>query len=87
MGKEKWIVLVGVALLLGNKKARQAIKNTCVEWIDHVKEIKETVHETRQHVDEMVNDLQFIVNKLSEVKETTPQVMEWIEELIRKRSS
>lgn len=55
--------------------------------MDSVEQVKETVHQTRQHVDEMMNDLQFIVNKLSEVKETTPQVMEWIEELIRKRSS
>lgn len=87
MGKGKWVVLASVALLLANKKARQVVKETCREWIDDVEGIKEAVHQTRQHVDEMVNDLQFIVNKLSEVKETTPQVMEWIGELIRKRST
>ncbi|MBB5355627.1 endonuclease III [Anoxybacillus mongoliensis] len=87
MGKGKWIALAGIALLLSDKKTRQFVKETCREWMDSVEEIKETIHQTRQHVDEMMNDLQFIVNKLSEVKETTPQVMEWIGELIRKRST
>ncbi|MCG3084270.1 glycine/betaine ABC transporter substrate-binding protein [Anoxybacillus sp. LAT_35] len=87
MGKGKWIALAGIALLLANNKTRQVIKETCREWMDSVEQVKGTVHQTRQHVDEMMNDLQFIVNKLSEVKETTPQVMEWIGELIRKRST
>ncbi|AKS37311.1 glycine/betaine ABC transporter substrate-binding protein [Anoxybacillus gonensis] len=87
MGKGKWLAFAGIALLLTNKKARQVVKEACREWMDDVERIKETVQQTRQHVDEMVNDLQFIVNKLSEVKETTPQVMEWIGELIRKRST